>query len=154
MNNIFLPGNDPLLYSQSQYYPQQFHDKMEQRYNEYIGRAKQMPDKLSELDIKLKNLNSSSEEKLKEDAEFIDLSNTLQAAIQSEIMLLVKQQINSNPEMVKNIDRQITIIKNIESSVSEAERKNIAELNDYLKNYSNMTFDEYKKLKDAAYEKR
>lgn len=30
---------------------------------------------------------------------------------------------------------------------TEADRKNMAEINDYLKNYSNMTFDEYKKLK-------
>lgn len=153
MNNIFLPGNDPLLYSQSQYYPQQFHDKMEQRYNEYMGRVKQIPDKLSELDSKLKSLNPLMEEELKNDVEFNDLSNVLNAAIQSEIMLLVKQQINVNPDMVRNIDRQLAIIKNVESKVTDAERKNIAELNDYLKNYSNITFDEYKKLKDEAYEK-
>lgn len=153
MNNIFLPGNDPLLYNSHQYYPQQFQEKMDQRYNEYIGRMKQIPDKLSELDAKLKNLNPAMEEELKNDIEFVDLSNTLQSNIQSEIMMLVKQQINSNPEMIKNIDRQITIIRNVESKVNESERKNIAELNDYLKNYSNITFDEYKKLKEDAYEK-
>lgn len=152
MNNIFLPGNDPLLYSQSQYYPQQFHDKMEQRYNEYVGRAKQVPDKLSELDIKMRNLTPAMEDELKNNNEFIDLSNELQAAIQSEIMFLVKQQINNNPELIRNIDKQISIIKNVETKVSDAERKNIAELNDYLKNYSNITFDEYKKLKSEAYE--
>lgn len=152
MNNIFLPGNDPLLYSQSQYYPQQFHDKMEQRYNEYIGRAKQVPDKLSELDIKMKNLTPAMEDELKNNSEFIDLSNELQTAIQTEIMFLVKQQINNNPDLIKNIDKQISIIKNVETKVSDAERKNIAELNDYLKNYSNITFDEYKKLKSEAYE--
>lgn len=152
MNNIFLPGNDPLLYSQSQYYPQQFHDKMEQRYNEYIGRVKQVPDKLSELDIKMKNLTPAMEDELKNNNEFIDLSNELQTAIQTEIMFLVKQQINNNPDLIKNIDKQISIIKNVETKVSDAERKNIAELNDYLKNYSNITFDEYKKLKSEAYE--
>lgn len=152
MNNIFLPGNDPLLYSQSQYYPQQFHDKMEQRYNEYIGRVKQVPDKLSELDIKMKNLTPAMEDELKNNNEFIDLSNELQTAIQTEIMFLVKQQINNNPDLIKNIDKQISIIKNVETRVSDAERKNIAELNDYLKNYSNITFDEYKKLKSEAYE--
>ena len=152
MNNIFLPGNDPLLYSQSQYYPQQFHDKMEQRYNEYIGRVKQVPDKLSELDIKMKNLTPAMEDELKNNNEFIDLSNELQTAIQTEIMFLVKQQINNNPDLIKNIDKQISIIKNVETKVSDTERKNIAELNDYLKNYSNITFDEYKKLKSEAYE--
>ena len=125
---------------------------MEQRYNEYVGRAKQIPDKLSELDSRMKNLTPAMEEKLKTDMEFAHLSNELQAAIQSEIMFLVKQQINTNPELTRNIDKQIMIIKNVESKVSESERKNIAELNDYLKNYSNITFDEYKKLKSEAYE--
>ena len=152
MNNIFLPGNDPLLYSQNQYYPQNFHEKMEQRYNEYIGRAKQIPDKLSELDNKLKSLTPAMEDELKNDMEFNELSTSLNVAIQSEIMLLVKQQINANPDLIKNIDRQISIIKTVENKISDAERKNIAELNDYLKNYSNITFDEYKKLKADAYE--
>ena len=62
-------------------------------------------------------------------------------------MELVKNQLNSNPEIVKNIDRQIQIIKSIENKVVEVERRNMAELNDYLKNYSDMTFDDYKKLK-------
>ena len=62
-------------------------------------------------------------------------------------MELVKNQLNSNPEIVKNIDRQIQIIRSIENKVVEVERRNMAELNDYLKKYSDMTFDDYKKLK-------
>ena len=147
MNNIFLPSNDPLLYTPNNYYPHNIQEKMEQKYNEYLARTQQRPDLLAELDNKLKNLNSSVEKELESDLEFKDLSSILHNNIQAEIMAMVKQQINNNPEMVKNIERQLTIIKNIENKISESERKNMAELNDYLQNYSNITFDEYKKLK-------
>lgn len=150
MNNIFLP-NDPLLFnsSNSQFLQQDLQQKMEQKYSDYLMRTMQnIPDKLSELDNKMKSLNPQVSEKLKEDPEFNELNQILQATIQSELITLIKQKINTNSEALKNIDRQLVIIKNIESKVNEDERKNISELNDYLKNYSNMTFDDYKKLKN------
>lgn len=153
MNNIFLPGNDPLLYNnpaQQQYYNQLAHEKLEQKYNEYIQKvnnARQIPDKVLELDNKLKGITNETRNQLQNNEEFVSLSNDLQGYIQAEIMELVKNQLNNNTEIVKNIDKQIQIISNIENKVVETERKNMAELNDYLKNYSDMTFDDYKKLK-------
>lgn len=150
MNNIFLP-NDPLLFNSpnTQMLQQEFQQKMEQKYNDYLMRNMQsVPDKLSELDNKMKSLDTEVSEQLKEDVEFNDLHQILQATIQAELMLLIKQRLNTNPDTLKNIERQLVIIKNIESKVNEKERKNISELNDYLKNYSNMTFDDYKKLKN------
>lgn len=153
MNNIFLPGNDPLLYNgpaQQQYYNQIAHEKLEQKYNEYIQKvnnSRQIPDKVYELDVKLKNLSNETQAELQNNEEFIGLSNELQTQIHAEIMELVKNQLNNNPEIVKNIDKQLQIIRNIENKVVETERRNMAELNDYLKNYSDMTFDDYKKLK-------
>jgi hypothetical protein len=150
MNNIFLP-NDPLLFNSpnTQMLQQEFQQKMEQKYNDYLMRSMQnIPDKLSELDSKMKSIDPQVAEKIKEDLEFNELNQSLQSTIQAELMLLIKQKLNTNPEALKNIDRQLVIIKNIESKVNEDERKNLSELNDYLKNYSNMTFDEYKKLKN------
>ena len=58
MNNIFLP-NDPLLYNHNaQMMQQDMQQKMEQKYNEYMMRTMQStPDKLSELDNKIKSLD-------------------------------------------------------------------------------------------------
>ena len=157
MNNIFLP-NDPLLYNSpsTQMLQQEFQQKMEQKYNDYLMRNMQnIPDRLSELDSKMKSicgLYYFNLEKLNEDIEFNELNQTLQATIQAELMMLIKQKLNTNQEALKNIERQLVIIKNIESKINEDERKNISELNDYLKNYSNMTFDEYKKLKNMKNE--
>lgn len=154
MNNIFLGTNDPLLYNNPNQYNQAIADKIDQQRYEYVSRMRQVPDKLSELDDRMKNLSQSSITELENDFEFKDLSSTLQATIQAELMNLVRQQINYNPEAVKNIERQLLIIKSVESKTAAAEKKSMAELNDYLNNYSNMTFDEYKKLKSEVYENR
>lgn len=148
MNNIFLP-NDPLLYNHNaQMMQQDMQQKMEQKYNEYMMRTMQStPDKLSELDNKIKSLSPQILEILSTDAEYSELKDILQLTIQNELMSLIKQKINTNQEAIKNIDRQLSIIKTIETKVNDDERKNLSELNDYLKNYSNMTFDDYKKLK-------
>lgn len=150
MNNIFLP-NDPLLYNHNtQLMQQEMQQKMEQKYNDYLMRSMQsIPDKLSDLDNKIKSLSEQTLELLLEDSEYIELKDTLQLTIQNELMSLIKQKINTNPDAIKNIDRQLSIIKTIETKVNDDERKNLSELNDYLKNYSNMTFDEYKKLKNT-----
>lgn len=149
MNNIFLP-NDPLLYNHNaQMMQQDMQQKMEQKYNEYMMRSMQsIPDKLSELDNKIKSLSPQIIEILNNDAEYGELKEVLQLTIQNELMSLIKQKINTNQEAIKNIDRQLSIIKTIETKVNDDERKNLSELNDYLKNYSNMTFDDYKKLKN------
>lgn len=150
MNNIFLP-NDPLLYNtpNTQFMQQDLQQKMEQKYNEYMMRTMQnIPDKLSELDNKLKALSPQIVEMLSENNEYLELKDILQVTIQNELMMLIKTKINTNQEAIKNIDKQLSIIKTIETKVNDDERKNLSELNDYLKNYSNMTFDEYKKLKN------
>lgn len=155
MNNIFLGSNDPLLYNNpNNPYNQNISEKIEQQRYDYMIRSRQLPDKLNELDEKIKNLNPATLRELENDFEFKDLSNMLQATIQAELMNLVRQQINYNPEIVKNIERQLVIIKSVEAKTDAEEKKNMAELNDYLQNYSNMTFDEYKKLKLNAYENR
>jgi len=50
--------------------------------------------------------------------------------------------------MVGNINKQIQIINQLSEKIKDQDRKNMAQINDYLQNYSDMTFDEYKKLKN------
>lgn len=67
--------------------------------------------------------------------------------VQDELMNLVKGRLNSYPIVVDNVKKQINLIKSISSETKEEERQNMNELNDYMKNYSHMTFDDYKKIK-------
>jgi hypothetical protein len=64
-------------------------------------------------------------------------------------MKSVRWKINSNPDAVQKIERLKTIINSMSKEKEAEEKRNMAELNDYIKNYSSLTFDEYKRLKNA-----
>lgn len=106
-------------------------------------------DLVAELDRTMKELEPSTAALLAEDAEFATLNAQLQALIQSEIMNLVRVNINTNQGAVENMKRQMTIIQNTANKVKTEEKQNMVELNDYIKNYSHLTFDEYKQLKNG-----
>lgn len=160
MNNFFL-NQDPLLFKstfsspyqtepESQQIRQQLNDALIQ-YQNLQQQAVQPPlkDYLGELDTSLKNLNESAVEYLNSDDEYKKLNAELQAMIQQEIMRSVKWKINGNQAAIKNIQRQNEIINLANKTIEAEERKNLSELNDYVKNYSNITFDEYKRIKNS-----
>jgi septal ring factor EnvC (AmiA/AmiB activator) len=77
------------------------------------------------------------------------LNNDIQIAIQTEIMNNVKSKLNSNPEIISKVKRLKNIIKDVKEQQDNENRKSMNELNDYIKNYSDMTFNEYKQLKNS-----
>lgn len=151
---MFYPGsNDPLLYNDSSPRPQtpnNLSDLYAQLYTQQKVVENQQQcirDYLGELDSYTKELDSNTMEVLCSDGRFNELNAKLQFYIQSELMSLVKYKLNTNPQVVENIKCQLDLIKSAQNNVKEKERQNISEINDYMKNYSNMTFDEYKKMK-------
>ena len=142
MNNIFL-NNDPLLYQNK--YPEQ---PMQYPPLEYY----KMPashDYLGELDKELKQLDSNIIEKLNNDLKFQQLNQSLQITIQEELLGIVRNKLNNIPLVVDNIKKQIDIIQDVKNQTKEVERQSMMELNDYMLNYSHLTFDEYKRLKNG-----
>lgn len=139
MNNIFL-NNDPLLAQPTQQYVPQF----------MTNEAMMIPkDWLGELDRTLKNLEPSVLEQLNVNEEFVALHGTVQNTIQEELMNLVKNKLNLSSPIIENVKRQLTIIKDVSNKTKEIERQSMSELSDYMKNYSHLTFDEYKKIKSG-----
>ena len=63
-------------------------------------------------------------------------------------MNLIKNKLNSRNDIIDNIKRQISIIRDVQDETSNEQRKNIAELNDYMKNYAHLTFQQYKDIKN------
>ena len=137
MNNFFL-NQDPLL--QQNPYPQPI----------YVQDVSQQPiirDWVGELDKMLKGLDQSTIETLNQDQSFVELSASLQSVVQSELMSLIKARLNTQPDIVDNIRKQIEMVKKTTNQTKENERKSLNELNDYMKNYSHLSFDEYRKMK-------
>ena len=169
MNN-FVFSNDPLLYQspdnrlmQNDLEMRQSLDKalaqyqeMQRQWNEKQAQNNNKPqvkDRLGELDDIMTELDTTVVEKLQTNTEYIQLNNDLQKMIQSELMSSVRHKINENPTAISKMDQMKNIIKDIKKEVALEEKKNMLEINDYLKNFSDMTFDDYKKLKSMTHEK-
>lgn len=140
MNNIFV-NNDPLLNTQPmQYNPQYVMDP---------SMINPVRDWLGDLDRALKNLDQSVIEQLNNNEEFVNLNSTIQSTIQEELMNLVKSKLNMSQMISDNVKRQLVIIKDVSNKTKEIERQSMNELSDYMKNYSHLTFDEYKRIKSG-----
>lgn len=160
--SVFYHNDDPLLHqtifqtsmanqqqnnlsdAYAQMYKQQLMMEMQQQQQQPLVR-----DWVGDLDKAMKELDSTTIELLNSDIEFSDLNIQLQALVQKELMDLVKIKINSNNGAVDNIKKQMDIMKNTTQKVKDEEKQNFNDLNDYLKNYSHLTFNEYKKLKSG-----
>lgn len=156
--SVFYHNDDPLLHNTlfqtSMNSNNNLNDVYNQMYRQQImmemQQQNQVKDWVGDLDSILKNLDNSTIELLNNDIEFSSLSTQLQSLIQHEIMLLVKPKINLNNGAIDNIKKQMDIINNVNQKVKEEEKQNMNDLNDYIKNYSHLTFDEYRKLKSGV----
>jgi hypothetical protein len=167
MNNFVFGGSDPLLYStmstnvQRQMPPdmdvrQQLDTALAQyqqaQQNLLNRQPPQQPereskDHLGELDEIIKDLDESVMQRLQNNEEFITLNAEIQQMIQNEIMKSVRWKINTNPDAITKIDTLKRTIKTAQKEQQIEEKKSMVELNDYITNYSSMSFDDYKRIK-------
>ena len=98
----------------------------------------------------MKTITSTSSDSLSANEEYNDLRASLSEMIQYELMQTIRWKINSNANAVKNIERQLELIRESNRASDDEQRRNLTEINDYIKNYSNMTFDEYRRMKESG----
>lgn len=106
-------------------------------------------DYLGELDSLTKNVDSDVAETLSVNVDYLRINSELQAMIQEEMIRNVKWSINNNPEAINKMTSLRDIILSTKKEKNDENSRNMMELNDYIKNYSDLTFDEYKKLKNS-----
>ena len=162
--SVFYHNDDPLLHQtmfqtsmfNQQANPSNLSDAYAQMYKQQLmmemQQQQQQPlvrDWVGDLDKAMIELDSTTAELLNSDSDFSTLSVQLQSLINMELIDLVKIKINTNEKAVDNIKRQMDIMKNTTQKVKEEEKQNFNDLNDYLKNYSHLTFDEYRKIKNG-----
>lgn len=159
MNN-FVFGADPLLYTNTMPRSQEFPpeqdikrqlDSVMQQYQQ-LQQTKtletpQSKDWLGEFDKALKTLDEDVIEYVSNDQEFTQLNAIVQQDIQNEIMLSIKWKLNSKPETVQRVKRMMDIIDHYTHEKNNEDKRQMAEISDYLQNYSDMTFNEYKQMK-------
>jgi hypothetical protein len=162
MNN-FVFNTDPLLYSASMPHNKEFVPEQDikrqldyviSQYQQYQQQNKQPEqpsnvDWLGDYDRMLKSLDEDVAIQISEDQEFNKLNEIVQQDIQNEIMLSIKWKLNSRNDTVQRIKRMMEIIDYYNKNKANEDKKNMAEISDYLQNYSDMTFNEYKQMKSA-----
>lgn len=161
MNN-FVFSQDPLLYNvghPQQYMPQNDMDikrQLDTVLAQYQAlQQKQAPtqqepkveDHLGDLDEMVRNSDPTVIESLNTNQEFVQINGWIQQMIQMEIMKSVKHSLNTNPEVINKINRAKEIIRDVKLTQEVEDRRSLNELNDYITNYSDMTFNEYKQFK-------
>lgn len=167
MNN-FVFSQDPILYSSTvpQYHmePQEIKKQLDTMMAQYQTLQQNVQDNktkepyqtpvdyLGDLDTLISELDESDLETLNNNEEFAQLNAYIQQSIQQEIINSVKWKINSNPEKIDKINKLKSIVKDIKKEKDMVQKRNMYELNDYIQNYSDMTFNEYKKIKQLQNE--
>jgi hypothetical protein len=167
MNNFVFGASDPLLYNniipngQNVLYgsendiKRQLDNVMQQYQQLQQSKQAETPqnkDWVGDFDNTLKGLDVDVANALMEDQEFVQLNAVLQNDIQNEIMLSIKWKLNGRQDTVHRIKRMLDIIDSYNRNKANNDKKNIAELTDYIQNYSDMTFNDYKKLKQKQNE--
>ena len=161
MNN-FVFSQDPLLFQSviPPYQTQVPENDMKRQFDATLAQyqnlqnqmqqnqTSQQRDYLGELDNLTKNVKPEVAERLTVDVEYLKLNAELQNMIQEEMLRNVKWKINTNHIAVNKMDRIREIIVSANKELDDENNRNMMELNDYIKNYSDLTFDEYNQLKN------
>jgi hypothetical protein len=158
MNNFVFGSADPLLYGSAM--PRQDYmaepdikrqlDSVMQQYQQ-LQQSKQLEtpqkDWIGDFDRMLKELDTDVADALMNDTEFTQMNAAIQQDIQNEIMLSIKWKLNTRPDVASRVKRMMEIIDSHNKNKANEDKKQMAEISDYLQNYSDMTFNEYKKMK-------
>lgn len=119
--------------------------------NTWIQQSPQyLRDWVQELEEETARLDQDTIRALSDNREYQDLNTTLQGTIQREITNLIRVKLNNSPETVEIIKKQLDIINDVKNSVQESQRRSLSELNDYIQNYPQLTFEEYRRLKNEG----
>ena len=97
-------------------------------------------DHYSILQKELQTLTENETNELSNFKPYIEANAKLSMLVQSELLNLVKRQINNNPDIVNSVIESVKMFKNEKS-------KEMNDFQDYIKNFSDITYKEYKQLK-------
>ena len=122
MNNFYITPNDSL-------------------FNQYQEFLKQQPqDVYQNLENELKTLNDKEVSELASYKPYNEANNALALVVQGELLKLIRSELNRNPEVINNV---ISAVKQFKA-LKEQERD---DFQDYIKNFSDLTYKQYKELK-------
>lgn len=122
MNNFYISQDNQSLYSQF---------------------VNSQTDTVEKLTKELQSLSPNEMTEITSYTPYIEANNQLNNLVQVELLNLIKRQLNANPDVLN------MVIESIKSFKKE-KTKEIEDFQEYIKNYSDITYKEFKELKYAT----
>lgn len=123
--NFFINPNDQNIYAQ---------------YQQFINQQ-QTVDTYANLEREMQTLSDSDVIELSRFQPYIQANNALSMLVQGELLKMVRNEVNKQPEVINNVINSIKEFKSMK-------QKDLDDFQDYIKNYSDITYKEYKQLKE------
>ena len=104
----------------------------------------------SKIDKEIVDCDKYVLEQISKDENYIATNNQLNAIVQQELLLLVKQNVENREDGKKLLEKQLEIVKSIKSKSKESREEEILLFNkfkEYSKLHPNTTYEEFLKSK-------
>ena len=82
------------------------------------------------------------------DKEFIDSQNTITAMMNNAYMTLVRPIVENNPEGKKALQHHLEVVKKLRKNIADKNAQSMALFQEYTQNYSDMSFNDFMKMKN------
>lgn len=112
---------------------------MFQQYQQFM--QQQQVDTYAQLEKELQSMSDSDVAGLSSFKPYNEANNALAILVQGELLKLVRSEINKKPEVINNVISAIKEFKSIKQKEQD-------DFQDYIKNFSDLTYKEYKELKN------
>lgn len=112
---------------------------MFQQYQQFM--QQQQVDTYAQLEKELHSMSDADVAGLSNFKPYNEANNALAILVQGELLKLVRSEINKKPEVINNVISAIKEFKSIKQKEQD-------DFQDYIKNFSDLTYKEYKELKN------
>lgn len=116
-------------------------------YNKTTNVAQQSSDSIwSKIDKEIVDCDKYTLELLSKNEKYISINNQLNAIVQQELLLLVKQNVENREDGKNLLEQQLEIVKSIKSSSKENREEEMllfSKFKEYSKLHPNTTYEEF-----------
>lgn len=155
-NNVFIGGSDPLL-GQTTYPGEQDIEAYERQLQNTLQQIKQQKQIINaptrqqqsqspvwdEIDKFVDEMSDAEVAILNNNLEYKDAQNKVATIISRENMKLLRPMVEGSKDGKDALDNLLIIAKKVKKSISEEANKNAALMNEYITNYSHLTWQEF-----------
>lgn len=100
-----------------------------------------------EIDKIEDSLSSVQKEHLMQNAEYVDSLQYVTKLVQDEELRIIRPRIESSKMGQEALQRHLTLMRRLKKEVAQAEEQRSAMLDDYMRNHSDLTWNEYVAMK-------